>query len=109
MRARDSLSPLTFEAAQMLGKNIDIARRERSWTLRDLAERVGVSDVTIRKVLRGDPSVGLGVAFEAAVICGVPLFDPDPHRRSLERERTEALLLSLPERIRPREEVRDDF
>lgn len=109
MRARDSLSPLTIEAARMLGQSIDIARRERRWTLKELAERVGVSDVTIRKVVRGDPSVSLGVAFETAVVCGVPLFDPDPHLRSLERESAEARLLSLPKRIRPREEIRDDF
>lgn len=44
----------------------------------------------------------MGVAFEAAVICGVPLFDPDPDRRSLVRERAEARLFALPKRIRPR-------
>ena len=35
-----------------------LARRERRWTARQLAERVGVSEVTMRKVERGDVACG---------------------------------------------------
>ena len=41
---------------------------------RELAERVGVTEGTIGRVERGEPTVALGVAFEAAAISGVPLF-----------------------------------
>ena len=78
------LSPLTIEASRLLGARVRLARRERRWTLQELADRAGVTAVTMRKVERGDPSVGLGIAFEAAALTGVPLFDPDRRRRQLE-------------------------
>jgi transcriptional regulator with XRE-family HTH domain len=102
------LSPQTVEASRLLGTRIQLARRERRWTLQELAERVGVTAVTMRKVERGDPSVRLGVAFEAAALTGVPLFDPDPARRRLEAERIGDRLAVLPRLVR-RREIDDDF
>ncbi len=92
----------------MLGSQVALARRERRWTLAELAERVGVSVVTIRKVERGDPSVALGTALEAAALVGVVLFDPDPTRRALEAEIVRARLALLPATVRPRK-VDDNF
>lgn len=77
-----------------------MARRERRWTLQELAERVGVTAVTMRKVERGDPSVRLGIAFEAAVLTGVPLFDADAARRRAEARRVEDRLAVLPQLVR---------
>jgi transcriptional regulator with XRE-family HTH domain len=102
------LSPQTIEAARLLGARIQLARRERRWTLQELADRAGVTAVTMRKVERGDPSVRLGVAFEAAALTGVALFDPDPSRRRLEAERVDDRLAVLPRLVR-RREVDDDF
>jgi transcriptional regulator with XRE-family HTH domain len=102
------LSPQTVEASRLLGARIRLARRERRWTLQELAERAGVTAVTMRKVERGDPSVRLGVAFEAATLTGVTLFDPDPSRRRLEAERVENRLAVLPRLVR-RREIDDDF
>lgn len=102
------LSPQTIAAARLLGARVQLARRVRRWTLQELAERAGVTAVTMRKVERGDPSVRLGVAFEAAALTGVPLFDPDPSRRRLEAERVDDRLAVLPRLVR-RREVDDDF
>lgn len=104
-----TLSPQAIEAAQLLGARIQLARRERRWTLQELAERAGVTAVTMRKVERGDPSVRLGVAFEAAALTGVPLFDPDPLRRRLEAGRIDDRLALLPRLVRRQTEVDDDF
>lgn len=109
MKRGRTFSPLAIEAARLLGDRIRLARRERRWTLQELADRVGVTHVTMRKVERGDPSVGLGVAFEAAALTGVPLFDPDPSRRSAEARRVEDRLALLPQRVRRPTEVDDDF
>ena len=84
------------------------ARRERRWTVAGLAERVGVSPVTIRKVERGDLTVALGTAFEAAALVGVALFHDDPTRRALEAEYTAARLAVLPASVQP-SQVDDDF
>ena len=74
----------------------------------ELAERVGVSHVTMSKVERGDPSVALGTAFEAAALVGVTLFDDDPARRRLESERNVDRLALLPRSTR-RRRVDNDF
>ncbi len=102
------LRPETTEAIGMLGDRVALARRERRWTLAELAERVGVSVVTIRKVERGDPSVSLGTAFEAAALVGVPLFHHDPALRSAEGEVVRSRLAVLPASVRARD-VDDDF
>jgi transcriptional regulator with XRE-family HTH domain len=102
------LSPPSREAARLLGSSVRLGRKQRRWTVKDLAERVGVGEVTIRKVERGDPSVALGTALEAAVLVGVPLFGPDPERRALESERVASRLALLPSAVRPKP-VDDDF
>ena len=102
------LSPVTVEALRMLGARVRLARRERRWKATDLAERVGVSPTTIRKVERGDPTVALGTAFEAATLVGVALFHDQRSRRALEAEYVAAKLAVLPATVR-REPVDDDF
>ena len=104
-----SYSPVTVEAARLLGARIRLARREHRWTLEQLAERVGVTRVTMRKVERGEPTVGLGVAFEAAAVLGVPLFHEDAARRRLEARSIEDRLAVLPQSVREPAEVDDDF
>lgn len=94
----------------MLGAQVRAARLEHRWTLEELAERAGVSHNTMRKVERGDLTVGLGPAFEAAVIAGVHLFHADPERRHLQARELEARLALLPQRSRrPASEPDVDF
>lgn len=77
--------------------------------LRELAERAGITAPTMSRIERGDPSVGLGVAFEAATIVGVPLFVEEPSRLAPELRRQRDLIALLPERARrPRETDVDD-
>ena len=108
MGVKKVFSPVTLEAARLLGSRVALARRERRWTIAELAERVGASVVTIRKVERGDPTVALGTALEAATLVGVTLFHEDPTRRSLEAEVVQARLALLPTSVR-RGVVDDDF
>jgi transcriptional regulator with XRE-family HTH domain len=107
--ARITYSSPTKEAARLLGARIRLGRKERRWTVRQLAERVGVTEGTLRKIEQGEPSVSLGAALEAAVLVGVPLFDGDPDRRSLERGRVEDHLALLPARIREPRQPKNDF
>jgi len=102
-------STLTLEAARLLGARIRLARREHRWTVEELADRVGVGHVTMRKIERGDPTVGLGIAFEAAALAGVPLFHEDASRRRLEAARIDDRLAVLPQRVRQPAQIDDDF
>ena len=99
---------MTVEAGWLLGCRVRQARRERRWTVAELAERVGVSPVTIRKVEKGDLTVALGTAFEAAALVGVALFHDDPGRRALEAEHAAIRLAVLPAVVHPGQ-VDDDF
>jgi transcriptional regulator with XRE-family HTH domain len=103
-------SPYATAAAQLLGAQILQARRERRWSAQQLADRAGITRVTLGKVERGDLTVGLGVAFEVAALVGVPLFQEDRGRLSAELDRARDRLALLPQRIRtPEEPVKDDF
>ena len=87
-----------------------IQRKERNLTLDELADRLGVSTPTVRKILDGSPTVAIGSYFEAARILGVPLFDPDSHRFAVTASRTAEVECLLPKRIRTRKpEINDDF
>jgi transcriptional regulator with XRE-family HTH domain len=109
MRMPHAYSPQTIDAAHLLGEQIRLGRLERRWTLEELAERVGVNHTTMRKVERGDLTVGLGPALEAAVLVGVPLFDVDPAQLSLERRDAQARLAVIPSRARRPKAVDVDF
>lgn len=110
MKNASTYAPYTLEAAELLGEQISIARRQRRWSQRDLAERAGVTPRTLAKVERGDPSVGLGTAFELASLVGVPLFHEDRGPLSLDLDRTRARSALLPARVRGRKgKLVDDF
>lgn len=101
-RTRRAFSRQTRDAAQVLGNQIAQARRERRWTLEELAARAGVTPFTVRKVERGDPTVALGTAFEVAWLLGVPLFgstEPGSLAGALRQGQDRLALLST--RVRP--------
>lgn len=97
-------------AAELLGSQVREARVERRWTVRELAERAGVSTSTLQKVERGDPSVTLGVALDVASLVGVPLFTEDRSRLAGELASRRERLALLPQRVRPpREDLDNEF
>ena len=109
MKRARTFSPVTLEGTRLLGASIRLARREHRWTVQELADRVGVTRVTMHKVESGDPTVGVGAAFEAATILGVPLFHEDRARRAIEASRIEDRLAVLPKRVRQPRMGDDDF
>lgn len=103
-------SRYTREAAQLLGLEVARARRKRHWTAAALSERAGISRMTLYKIESGDPTVGLGSAFEVATLVGVPLFGVASEGLSSLVDRSADRLALLPARIREQEhEVDDDF
>jgi len=110
VRRAHPYSPQTIDAVRVLGLEVARARRARRWTVAALAERAGISAVTLRNIERGVPTVGIGTVFEAATILGIDLFgaDRDGLRSMVERGRDRLAL--LPARVRePAGAVRDDF
>ncbi|WP_280637368.1 helix-turn-helix transcriptional regulator [Nocardioides sp. W7] len=107
-RAR-TYSPPTRDAARLLGLEVARARRARRWSVAELAERVGVSHVTVRSVEKGALSVSIGTAFEIATTLGIDLFGtPEEVERHIERGRDRLAL--LPASVRhTHTDVDDDF
>ena len=108
MSRHRELSPATREALTLFAARVRVSRRERRLRAPEVAERVGVSLTTIRKVERGNPTVALGTAFEVATILGVALYGEDRQRRRLEAEYLTSRLALLPDAVR-HPEVDDDF
>lgn len=100
MRRPHTFHPHTLDAAQLLGLEVARVRRERRWTSNDLAERAGISPVTLRKIEKGDPTVELGSAFEVATLLGIVLFAPDRKELSTMVEHARTRLALLPARVR---------
>lgn len=110
MSQAHAYSPYAEDAAKLLGIQIQQGRHARRWSAEELARRIGISRPTLSKIERGDLSVGLGAAFEAARLVGVPLFGEDRGRLKLELARSRDRLTLLPQRVRSsRSEVDDDF
>jgi transcriptional regulator with XRE-family HTH domain len=99
-RAR-AYSSTVRHAAELLGAQVRQARIEQRWTVRELAERAGISAPTLLKVERGDPSVALGTAFDLAVLTGVPLFFDERARLGPEAARAQERAVLLGRRVRP--------
>lgn len=98
-------------AAQALGQQIAIARREQRRTATEVAERADVTRVTLRRVERGDPNVAIGIYFEVATILSVPLFGREGRDLAELVARGARELALLPARVRrtSRDEFDDDF
>jgi len=55
---------------RQLGENVRVARKRRKGTLKDYAERMGVSVPTLRKLEAGDPTVSMGAYATALWVIG---------------------------------------
>lgn len=59
------------KALRKLGRDINMARRRRNITMALMAERAGISRVTLAKVEKGDPSVSFGAYASALFVLGM--------------------------------------
>jgi transcriptional regulator with XRE-family HTH domain len=100
--------PETRNALAILGAQIAAARRELGWTAAELAERVGVSAPLISRIENGRPTSQIGTVFEAAILCGVPLFGEDRADLGAVARSERNRLALLPARVHHRPTVIDN-
>jgi transcriptional regulator with XRE-family HTH domain len=85
-------------------------RRQRGWTAVALAERLGTSIPTLRRIERGEPGVAIGLVFDAAVLCGVQLFSVPAEAMDQVAREAHLRAALLPARVRTSPvSVNDDF
>jgi DNA-binding XRE family transcriptional regulator len=104
-----SYSRHTKDAAILLGKHIQLGRKERGLTEIDLADRAGISRATLQKIEKGDPKCELGLFFEVAILVGVRLFDVDSTASfSTNLDRVNDKIALLPKSVRKKKKEIDD-
>lgn len=67
---QDLLPPAVRRALAKFGQDISNARRKRHLTIAMMAERMGVSPNTYRRVEKGDPAVAMGASAMALFVLG---------------------------------------
>ncbi|MDH5763525.1 MAG: helix-turn-helix domain-containing protein [Nitrospinota bacterium] len=96
------------DAAQLLGKLIQLARKERRFSESDLADRAGISRSTLQRIEKGDLTCEMGLVFEVATIVGIKLFEADSRFLTMQIERADDKIALLPKTIRKSDKNLDD-
>lgn len=87
--AVDTIPPSVLAHLRRLGEDLAIARKRRREPLKSWAQRIGVSEPTLMRMEKGDPSVSMGVYATALWMVGrsqalAELAAPEHDRGALE-------------------------
>lgn len=103
-------SRYSLKAVALLGKLINLHRKEQKFTTQDLADRAGISRTTLAKIEKGDMKCEIGLVFELASLVGLKLFEADLSGLEAMDAITPEKLALLPKSIHPsKKQVDDDF
>ncbi|GAB2483699.1 MAG: XRE family transcriptional regulator [Comamonas sp.] len=69
-QALESMPPAVLASLRQLGEHLAIARKRRREPLKAWAQRIGVSEPTLIRMERGDPSVSFGAYATALWLIG---------------------------------------
>lgn len=103
-RIHETLPPAVQRGFRRLGADIALARKRRHLTMAMMAERVGVTRATYRRVEAGDPAASMGIYAKTLFVLGLDLpfaalADPGHDEQGLLIEAREQ-----PKRVRVRRE-----
>jgi len=103
-------SQYSKSAAQLLGKAIQLGRKERRFTAQELANRAGITRVTLASIEKGDMRCEIGLVFEVASLVGIRLFDADETGIKMGINQINDKIALLPKSVYPTSKVViDDF
>ena len=114
-KARDTSLPAAVkQAINEMGGLISTARKEKSWSQHELAERIGVGRMTVVRMEKGVPEVAIGVYLTAAWVLGLPVLTWSSLAEGRSDTSVGDLLMklkrSLPQRVRSKgERLDNDF
>ncbi len=101
-------SRVAHQAVALLGRHIQLARKEQKIAAQELAIRIGVSRGLIQRIEKGDPGCQIGAVFEAAAIVGVPLFAADSAALRAQIAAADTRLALLPKHTHRTQRTVDD-
>jgi DNA-binding XRE family transcriptional regulator len=87
---------------------IRLHRIERKMTIKDLADRAGISRTTLQKIEQGNLKCEIGLVFEVAALVGMRLFDADMVSLGPLEERVADKIALLPKKVHPLKQDVDD-
>jgi transcriptional regulator with XRE-family HTH domain len=100
----------TEHALALFGEHIRYARKLRSMTIAELAERLGISRTTVQNIEKGSAQVTIGSYFEAATLLGIELFQSHTLPLNIQQENIQAKNALLPAHIHKKQiKIKDDF
>ena len=109
-KSKRTYARYTTEGIVLLGKMIRHGRKQRKMTEMELAERLGIARSTLQRMERGDPTVEMGITFEAAALVGVKLFDSDEKGINRLSDRMDDRIAVLPKHVyKTGKKVVDEF
>jgi DNA-binding XRE family transcriptional regulator len=110
MGKKRAFSNYSKSAALLLGKAIQLGRKERKFTAQELADRAGISRGTLASIEKGDMRCEIGLVFEVASLVGIKLFDADEVGITMSIDHINDKIALLPKSIYPTSKVvKDDF
>ncbi|MBC31551.1 MAG: transcriptional regulator [Muricauda sp.] len=65
------LLPKSRKLLEAVGENIKLARLRRKLTMKQVAERAGVSRPTISTLEKGNPAISLGIVLKVLIVLGL--------------------------------------
>lgn len=65
------LLPKSRKLLEAVGENIKLARLRRKLTMKQVAERAGVSRPTISTLEKGNPAISLGIVLKVLMVLGL--------------------------------------
>lgn len=69
-QAIEAMPPSVLKQLRALGDNLGVARKRRRESLKAWSQRIGVSEPTLMRMEKGDPSVSMGVYATALWLMG---------------------------------------
>lgn len=110
MNKKRIYSRYSTAAMELIGKAIQLGRKERKLTAQDLADRAGISRGTLLKIEKGDMHCEIGLVFELATLVGIKLFDADDKQLTMDIDRLNDKIALLPKSVHSgKQVVKDDF
>jgi transcriptional regulator with XRE-family HTH domain len=70
-RSYRALPAIAVDQLQKLGRDIEVARKRRHLSMREMATRMMVNLKTVQRLEKGDPTVGIGIVAAALWILGM--------------------------------------
>jgi len=108
IKTKSTYSHYALDAVSLISGLIRSARKERKFTLQDVADRAGISRGLVQRIEKGNLKCSIGTVFEVATIVGVKLFDADKSTLNQHLRQTKDKLMLLPKSVRKTPKVVDD-